>query len=106
MKFHIWAGSHILKKTDFAAGLKALKRLGFEYEISSAVEKYAIKNQQPLLPFLAGSDKLKVQELLKILDDPQATWLLATRGGYGCLRLLKSLDQAQIQRDPPCYVWG
>ena len=96
MKFHIWSGSHILKPADLTRGLKALTKLGFEHKISSAVARYSVKNQQPMLPFLAGSDKIKVQEFLKICEDPKANWILATRGGYGCLRLLKSLDLSQI----------
>ncbi len=106
MKFYIWAGSHIIKKSEFEKGLKALKRMGFEYEVSSQTEKYAIQNQAPLLPFLAGNDKIKVQEFLKICENPKSNWLLATRGGYGCLRLLKLLDQTQILRSQSLHVWG
>ncbi|MEZ4814715.1 MAG: LD-carboxypeptidase [Bdellovibrionota bacterium] len=106
MKFHIWSGSHIIKKSDFEKGLKSLQKLGFEYEVSAKVKNYSIKNQTPLLPFLAGSDLLKVQEFLKIADNAKANWLLASRGGYGCLRLLKLLDEAPMQRNQNLHVWG
>ncbi len=106
MKFHIWSGSHIIKKSDFDKGLKAVTKLGFELEISKEVKSYAIKNQSPSLPFLAGNDSIKVQELLKIIENPKANWVLGSRGGYGCLRLLKLLDQTQIQRSQTLQVWG
>lgn len=106
MKFYIWSGSHIIKKTDFDKGLKSLPRLGFEYEVSPQVLKYATQNQQKLLPFLAGNDKIKVSEFLKICENPRANWLLASRGGYGCLRLLKLFDKTQIQRNQNFHIWG
>ena len=106
MKFSIWAGSHIIKKNDLVLGLKNLKKLGFEYEISKSVESYSIRNKQPLLPFLAGNDQLKIQELLKIVNNPNSHWILASRGGYGCLRLLKELDKTSINRIEPLHIWG
>lgn len=106
MKFSIWSGSHIIKRTDLIAGLRNLKKLGFEYEISRTVESYAIKNKQPLLPFLAGNDQLKIEELLKILNNPHSHWILASRGGYGCLRLLKKLDEITIERTEDLHIWG
>jgi len=106
VKFHIWSGSHIIKKNDLEKGLKGVSKLGFELEISSQVKNFAIKNQSPLLPFLAGNDSLKVQELVKIIENPKANYILGTRGGYGCLRLLKLLDQIQLQRSNSIQVWG
>lgn len=106
MKFHIWSGSHIIKKSEFDKGLKAVSKLGFELEISPQVKNYAIKNQNVLLPFLAGNDTLKVQELIKIIENPKANWVLGSRGGYGCLRLLKLLDQAPLQRSQALHIWG
>jgi muramoyltetrapeptide carboxypeptidase len=95
-----------MKKTDFDRGIKGLERLDFDFDVSSQVQKYAIKNQQKHLPFLAGSDELKIQEFLNICNNPKANWLLATRGGYGCLRLLKLLDKIQIERNHPFQIWG
>ncbi len=106
MKFSIWSGSHIIKRADLILGLRNLKKLGFEYEISRNVEAYAIRNKQPLLPFLAGNDQLKIEELLKIINNPNANWILASRGGYGCLRLLKELDQISIERKEDLHIWG
>ena len=106
MKFSIWSGSHIIKKKDLIAGLKGLKKLGFEYEISKAVESYSIRNKEPLLPFLAGNDQIKTEELIKIIKNPSARWILASRGGYGCLRLLKELDKISIDRINPIHIWG
>ena len=106
MKFSIWSGSHIIKRADLISGLRSLKKLGFEYEISKSVESYAIRNKQPLLPFLAGSDQIKIEELLKIMNNPSARWILASRGGYGCLRLLKALDQISINRSEALHIWG
>ena len=106
MKFSIWSGSHIIKRADLVSGLRSLKKLGFEYDISRTVESYAIRNKQPLLPFLAGSDQIKIEELLKIINNPNTRWILASRGGYGCLRLLKELDKISIHRNEALHVWG
>lgn len=106
MKFHIWSGSHIIKKVELDKNLKALEKLGFEYSMSPQVKKYSIANNAPLLPFLAGNDEIKVQEFLKICENPKANWILGTRGGYGCLRLLKLLDQSPIQRAQSLHIWG
>jgi muramoyltetrapeptide carboxypeptidase len=106
LKFSIWSGSHVLKKTDLTLGLKNLQKLGFQFEISKGVESYSTQNKQPLLPFLAGNDQLKIEEFLKIVRNPQAQWILATRGGYGCLRLLNELDQISIDRKDPLHIWG
>jgi muramoyltetrapeptide carboxypeptidase len=106
LKFSIWSGSHILKKADLVQGLKNLQKLGFQYEISKDVEAYSVRNREPLLPFLAGNDQLKIEELLKIIRNPNSQWILATRGGYGCLRLLKELDAVSIDRKEPLHIWG
>ena len=106
MKFSIWSGSHVLKKTDLALGLKNLQKFGFQYEISKAVESYSTRNAQPFLPFLAGNDQIKIKELIRIIHNPHARCILATRGGYGCLRLLKELDKISIDRNDPLHIWG
>lgn len=106
MKFAIWSGSHVIKKAQLTSALKALKKIGFDFEISKSVQEYAVSPKNNLLPFLAGNDQLKIKELLKIFSNPTARWILATRGGYGCLRLLKDLDRAAIERTGPIYLWG
>jgi muramoyltetrapeptide carboxypeptidase len=106
LKLAIWSGSHIIKKADFKEGLKALKSFGFDYTLSKEVAQYACESQEPLLPFLAGNDKIKKKELLKIIQNKDIFWLMAARGGYGCLRLLEDLDKEAIPRTHDFHIWG
>lgn len=106
MKFYIWSGSHVIKKAELDRGLKSLKKLGFEHDISPQVKKHSVIGLNKELPFLSGTDEIKVSEFVKISNNPKAHWILATRGGYGCLRLLKLLDKSAIQRTENLHVWG
>lgn len=66
-------------------GLRLLDEAGFQ-----------VRCQRGLLErrrdYLAGDDAERAQELHELWRDPQVKALLALRGGYGCLRLLPSLD--------------
>lgn len=102
----IWSGSGVISKEGLQEGLKGLNALGFKVQLSKNVRKYSTRAFNKKLPFISGSDLLKAQELKKILSNPRENILLATRGGYGVLRVLPFLDQLKVKRKKPLVVWG
>jgi muramoyltetrapeptide carboxypeptidase len=52
--------------------------------------------------YLAGDDAPRARELERALSDPEVKAVVATRGGYGVMRLLEALDLRALLRRP---VW-
>jgi muramoyltetrapeptide carboxypeptidase len=72
------------------AGRRALERLGFEVVL-----------RDDLLDrdgYLAGSDERRATELMDFIRDPEIDAILCARGGYGCQRILDSLDAAAFRK--------
>ena len=73
-----------------ASGRAVLGRLGFETVI-----------QEDLLDrdgYLAGSDDRRAAELMTYVRDPEIDAILCARGGYGCQRIIDSLDAAAFRK--------
>nr|WP_316642429.1 LD-carboxypeptidase [uncultured Roseateles sp.] len=60
--------------------------------------------QHPTLPYLAGDDALRLQDLHAAFADPEVAAVLCLRGGYGCLRLLDRIDTALLRRHPKLLI--
>lgn len=54
--------------------------------------------------FLAGSDDLRLADLHEAFLHPEVKAVFCLRGGYGTLRLLKSLDLELICRHPKIFI--
>ena len=54
-------------------------------------------------PF-AGSDDLRRADLQRMFDDPTIRAVLATRGGYGCYRIVDGLDLTRLRANPKWLV--
>lgn len=54
--------------------------------------------------YLAGTDEKKVQELHRFFKDPEIKMILATRGGYGTIRLLDKIDFELIKNNPKIFA--
>jgi len=50
--------------------------------------------------YLAGTDERRAEELNCYLRDPEVRAILLARGGYGCSRILKTLDTTAFCRKP------
>lgn len=50
--------------------------------------------------FLAGTDDERAEDLQQMLDDPEIKVILFTRGGYGTLRIIDSLDFTAFIQNP------
>lgn len=50
--------------------------------------------------FLAGSDRDRAGDLMRLFGDARVDAIFCVRGGYGCTRLLERLDYAAIRAHP------
>ncbi|MGA2660255.1 MAG: LD-carboxypeptidase [Verrucomicrobiota bacterium] len=74
----------------------ALEHLGFRAKLAAHVRKR--------WGFLAGSDRERAADLMRMFYDPKVKAILCARGGYGSSRLLPLLDYAAIRRHPKILV--
>ena len=51
-----------------------------------------LRDHHPKVPYLAGTDEHRAEDLQWALTDPEIDAVLCARGGYGSLRALKSVD--------------
>jgi muramoyltetrapeptide carboxypeptidase len=82
------------RNIDLAA--EALERLGFHPKLASNVRKRS--------GFLAGSDRERAADLMKMFADPAVNGILCMRGGYGSARLLPLLDYRLVRSHPKVFV--
>lgn len=54
--------------------------------------------------YLAASDRVRADELNRMLADPDVRAILLARGGYGAMRILRDLDPSLLARDPKPIV--
>ncbi len=78
----IFSPAGAVKKEDLDQGLNELKKLGFNYQLMASVWARC--------RYLAGRDEERILDLLQAFKKFPALW--ASRGGYGCLRLLPWLE--------------
>jgi len=88
----IVASSSPFEKEAFLQGVEVLKDWGFNIEYNEGIfEK---------IPYLAGTDERRANELIDALNDKKAKAILFARGGYGAMRLLPWLDKAELNPQP------
>jgi muramoyltetrapeptide carboxypeptidase len=73
-----------------------LEHLGFRAKLAANVRKR--------WGFLAGSDRERAADLMRMFYDPKVKAILCARGGYGSSRLLPLLDYAAIRLHPKILV--
>lgn len=74
----------------------ALEALGFKAKLGVNVRKRC--------GFLAGSDRERASDLMRMFGDRTVGGILCLRGGYGTTRLLQRLDYTAIRRQPKLLV--
>ncbi len=77
-------------------GIRYLESLGYRVVIGRSIESSD--------GYLAGSDRLRADELMHFFTDPSIAAIFCVRGGYGTMRLLHLLDWAKIRRNPKIVV--
>jgi muramoyltetrapeptide carboxypeptidase len=58
----------------------------------------ACRARWPGVDYLSGDDAVRLADVHAALADPEIDALVALRGGYGCMRLLRGLDEALVRR--------
>jgi muramoyltetrapeptide carboxypeptidase len=79
-----------------AAGVEALRRLGFEPVLAD--------NLASRHGFFAGTDQERLAGFHRLAADPDLPAILFARGGHGLLRLLPGIDWDLLRRHPRAYV--
>lgn len=79
-----------------AAGLDALRRLGFEPVLADNVASRR--------SFLAGGDLERLDAFHRLAADPTVKAILFTRGGHGLLRVIEDIDWPLLARHPRAYM--
>src|SRR5262249_666791 len=72
--------------------VRAIERLGFKPKLAPNVRKR--------WGFLAGSDRERPTDLMRMVLDRTVQAIVCVRGGYGTARLLSLLDYAAIRANP------
>jgi len=76
--------------------VSALKNLEFRVKLGRHVGKR--------LGFLAGDDRSRAEDLMRMFADRSVRAILCVRGGYGSARLLPRLDYGLIRRNAKIFV--
>jgi len=76
--------------------VEVLERLGFKPKLAPKVRKR--------WGFLAGSDRDRAGDLMKMFTDPKVDGVICVRGGYGTARLLPLLDYGAIRKNPKVFI--
>jgi muramoyltetrapeptide carboxypeptidase len=74
----------------------ALEQLGFKAKLAPNVRKRH--------GFLAGGDRDRANDLMRMFGDRRVDAILCIRGGYGTARLLPLLDYGVVQRNAKIFV--
>lgn len=83
-------------ETIFRQGVDILKEMGFR-----------VKYPRDLWPgpeYLADSDECRGDEFNRLVMDDEINGLISMRGGYGCLRILDTIDLSMVIRNPKILV--
>jgi muramoyltetrapeptide carboxypeptidase len=76
--------------------VSTLERLGFKPKLAPNVRKR--------WGFLAGSDRDRASDLMKMFTDRRVNAIICVRGGYGSARLLPLLDYGTIRANPKIFI--
>lgn len=80
-------------------GLQWLQEQGYQPLLSPLLERWLAGAARPPLPYLAGSDPERVDDILWALEGVDAEVAWAVRGGYGLTRILGDLKpQSDLHR--------
>lgn len=76
--------------------LDALEALKFKIKLAPNVHKRH--------GFLAGSDRERASDLMKMFGDRKVDGIICVRGGYGSGRLLPMLDYELVRKNPKVFI--
>src|SRR5690348_7809883 len=77
-------------------GLAALEELGFKPKPA--------RNLRKRWGFLAGSDRDRASDVMRMFSDRRVKAIICVRGGYGTAHLLQLLDFSLVRANPKIFV--
>lgn len=77
-------------------GVAVLEALGYKTKLAPYVHKR--------LGYLAGNDRERAGDVMRMFTDPKVQGIICVRGGYGTARLLSRLDYAAIRAHAKIFV--
>jgi muramoyltetrapeptide carboxypeptidase len=82
-------------------GVAVLRSWGLDVEVAPHA-----RDLHPALPYLAGTDADRAQDLHDAWCDPEVRAVVCVRGGYGCLRMLDHVDWSSLATAEPTVFAG
>jgi muramoyltetrapeptide carboxypeptidase len=82
-------------------GVAVLRSWGLDVEVAPHA-----RYLHPTLPYLAGTDADRAQDLHAAWCDPEIRAVVCVRGGYGCLRMLDHVDWPSLATAEPKVFAG
>jgi len=100
-----------LQKTDRVAVISTAKRTE-PHEIEEALATLKSWGLEPVIGanafatdgFLAGTDEQRTADLQQMLDDTSIKAIFFTKGGYGTLRIIDSIDFTAFKQNPKWLI--
>ncbi len=95
-KIRIVSPAGKIEEKDVLPAVKWLTEQGFEVELG----KHVFANHFQF----AGTDSERLEDMQIALDDPDTDAILCSRGGYGTVRIINSLDFSRFLQNPKWLV--
>ncbi len=54
--------------------------------------------------YLAGKDSARAEEVMRCFEDPSIGGVIALRGGFGCARLIRLLDESRLRHNCKLFM--
>jgi muramoyltetrapeptide carboxypeptidase len=83
-------------RANFDKGLVVLQSLGFKIHIPDDLFQHE--------GYLAGSDKSRADQLMRLLVDSSVNGIIGARGGFGAMKVLPLLDFDYIKSSPKVLI--
>jgi muramoyltetrapeptide carboxypeptidase len=81
---------------ELQSGVKRLEGLGFRVKLGRSIHN--------VFRTMAGTDRERADDLLRMFSDPQIKAIICARGGYGSARMIPYLDRDLIRQHPKVFV--
>ncbi|REA57515.1 LD-carboxypeptidase [Dyadobacter luteus] len=96
-KVGVVAPASVVRYDDLKEGI-AMLRDEWELEVVEGTTLKSSFNQ------FSATDEDRLQDLQRMLDDPEIKAVIAARGGYGCSRIIDQLDYSTLLKSPKWVV--
>ena len=84
---------------ELAKTIKLLKNMGLEVILGKTITEQKNKYR-----YLSADDETRAKEFNLFASDPSIDAVIASRGGYGAMRMIDSIDYDAIKNNPKIFV--